>query len=99
MNFTNGTDKHTDTQTHRHISSEIVELLLSQLKKLIKKQPVELPKMLVFSGPTLFLTAKVAVQQGLMKYVCLFVCLFVCVCVSTFEIHLLKAHQANQSTV
>ena len=29
--------------------------------------------------PSTFLTAKVAVQQGLMKYVCLFVCLFVCV--------------------
>ena len=47
-----------------------------------------------------FLTAKVAVQQSLMKYVCLSVCLSVClfVCV-TFEIHLLKVHQANQSTV
>ena len=36
-----------------------------------------------------------AVQQGLMKYVCLFGCVFV----STFEIHLLRVHQANQSTV
>ena len=43
-----------------------------------------------------FLTAKVAVQQGLTKYVCLFVCLFVC---AICEIHLLKVHQANQSTV
>ena len=40
-----------------------------------------------------FLTAKVAVQQSI-RFT-----LFVCVSVSTFEIHLLKVYQANQSTV
>ena len=50
---------------------------------------------IIMGPPQKHAVAKVAVQQGLMKYVCVCVCVFV----STFEIHLLKAHQANQSTV